>query len=149
LTTGTGGGVGDPALRIADAPVGLEDIDCLTEVVGRDVDGGLIAGSAQRYIGELSAATRSEDVSAVIGGALSPVDSEGVAVVEVLRVVALAGDHHGPAVGGADRERVLVGSEDGKGLTGNDPDLGVRGERHEPVSDGVVAAAVDLHVVTR
>lgn len=89
----------------------------MTEVVGRDVDGGLIAGSAQRYIGELSAATRSEDVSAVIGGALSPVDSEGVAVVEVLRVVALAGDHHGPAVGGADRERVLV-------VTGNDPDLG-------------------------
>ena len=71
-----------------DAPVGLEVVDGLVEVVGGGVDGGVVAGSAEGDVGEFSAAAGGEDVGLVVGGSLGAVDGEGVAVVEVVGVEA-------------------------------------------------------------
>ncbi len=65
-----GGGVGDPALVAGDSPVALQVINCLVEVVGGEVDGGVVPGAAHGHVAEFSAAASGEDVGLVVGGAL-------------------------------------------------------------------------------
>ncbi len=77
-------------------PVVGDLLDGLVEVVGDGVDGRAVAGAGEGDIGKLSAAAFGQDVGAVGGGALFAVDSEGVAVVEVLVVEGLTGEHDGP-----------------------------------------------------
>ena len=114
LETGMGGsrlgvvaglrrGVGDPALLMRLAPVGVEVVDGLFEVVGGRVHGGVVAGAAEGDVGEFAAAAGGEDVGAVDGGALGSVDGERVAVVEVFGVESVAGDVHVSSVAGASR----------------------------------------------
>ena len=92
--SGLGSGVGDPALVVGLVPVGAEVADGLFEVVSGGVDAGLLAGAAEGDVGEFSTTAGGEDVGAVDGCALSSVDGEGVAVVEVLGVEPGAGDAH-------------------------------------------------------
>lgn len=66
---------------LGHAPVGLEVVECLGDVVGGGVDRGAVPSAAEGDAGQLAATTRGEDVGAVVGGALGAVDGEGVAVV--------------------------------------------------------------------
>ena len=116
-----GGGVGDPALVAVDAPVGLEVVDGLVEVVGGGVDRGVVAGAAEGDVGELAAAAGGEDVGSVVGGALGAVHGEGVAVVEVRGVEAFAVDADCSAVGGDGVDVGLVEAVMVSALAGDDP----------------------------
>ena len=142
-----GASVGDPALVRLVTPVGSEVVDRLFEAVGSGVDVGLVAGAAERDVGELSAAAGGEDVGAVDGGALGSVDGEGVAVVEVVGVEAVAGDAHRASVAGARVEVAVVDGGDGESFAGDDPSGQVGGEGDELVADGVPASGCDLDVV--
>ena len=79
---GRGAGVDGPAGAALGGPVPAEVVDGLVEVVGDDVDGAALAGPAHRDVGEFPAAAVLEAVGDVDGGALGPVDGDGVAVVE-------------------------------------------------------------------
>jgi hypothetical protein len=129
---------------VFDAPVGVEVVDGLFEVVGGGVDAGLVAGSAEGDVGEFSSAAGGEDVGAVDGCALGSVDGEGVAVVEVVGVEAVAGDQHGASVAGACRDVRLVDGGDGESFAGDDPSGGVGGEGDELVAHGVPPSGRDL-----
>ena len=89
---GGGGEVGveGPALPAVVAPVALEVLDGLVEVVGDAVDRGLVCGSGEGDVGEFSSAAVEVDVGSVDGGALGAVDGGGVGVVEVAVVELLA-----------------------------------------------------------
>jgi len=63
-------------------------------------------------------------------------------------VESLSGDLYGPAVGGAQRERRLLGGEDGERFAGDDLGAGVGGEGDEAVAGRVVAPTHDPHVIT-
>jgi hypothetical protein len=100
VVAGLRGGVGDPALVALRAPVGVEVVDGLFEVVSGRVDRGVVAGAAEGDVGEFAAAAGGEDVGAGVGGALGAVDGEGVALVEVVGVESFAGDVHVASVAG-------------------------------------------------
>ena len=56
------------------------------------VDDRVLLGSAHGDVGELASASSGEDVGAITGEPLGAVNRDGVAVVEVVAVDAVAGD---------------------------------------------------------
>src|SRR5690606_28554058 len=119
---GGGGEVGveGPALPAVVAPVAVEVLDGLVEVVGDAVDGGGVAGSGQGAVGEFSAAAVEVDVGPVDGGALDPVDGGRIRVLETLRVELVAGEGHRRVCvveHDGDRAGSLVDGRDGASLT--------------------------------
>jgi hypothetical protein len=75
-----------------DAPIILEVVDRLVEVVSGGVDGRVVPGSAEGDVGELPAPSGGEDVGSVVGGALCSVDGQCVGVVEVGLIETVASD---------------------------------------------------------
>src|SRR5713101_6768259 len=116
-----GRSVVDPALVTGLAPVGVEVVDSLFEAVGGGVDVGVLSRTAEGDVGELSATAGGKDMCPVVRGALGSVDGEGVAVVEMFRVEAVAGDVDVSSIAGASVEVVVVDSRDREQLTGDDP----------------------------
>jgi hypothetical protein len=141
VSSDPGGGVGDPALVVFDAPVGLEVVDGLGEIVGDGMDGGAVAGPAEGDVGELPTTTGGEVVRALVGGALGAVDGERVGIVEVPGVDRCACQGHFPAVAGVGVDPVGGERGDGQHFAGHDAGSGAGGEGDDAVADGVGAAA--------
>ena len=137
------GGVDDPALVVGDAPVALEVVDGLAEVVGDGVDGGVVSGPAHGDVAEFSAAARGEDVGGVVGGALGSVHGEGVGVVEVMVVDHLPVQDDVSSFTGPDDEASVVRIDlgDGQLLAGHDPGGRDRGEGDDSVTGRVGPSA--------
>lgn len=133
------------------APLAVEVLDGLVEVVGDALDGGGVSGSGEGDVGEFSAAAVEVDVGPVHGGALGAVDGGGIGVVEVF-VVELVSPQHDRKVavleGDADRSGAGVDGGDGAALAGRPSSLGAGGEGDDLVAHGVTPPASSISRAT-
>jgi hypothetical protein len=85
------------------------------------VDDRVLPGSAHGDVGEFASASSGEDVDPVAGKSLDTVNREGIAVVEVVAVDAVAGDLDVSAVVSDRVDAVFREAGDSESFAGHDP----------------------------